>query len=94
MVANIQIGLKETTQKELLKQAFEKQLSLPELISDLLDNYIATQKWQNNQASVQKLLLELVQDAPEPPMSDDEMMDFINAEIKDMRAEKRATHNL
>ena len=34
MVANIQIGLKETTQKELLKQAFEKQLSLPELISE------------------------------------------------------------
>ena len=90
MVANIQIELEEGLQKMLLKEASKKKVSVSQLISDLLENYLLDKTTKKKRANAMKMLRELAETAPEPPMSDDDMMDFINSEIKAMRAERQA----
>lgn len=87
---NLQLNISDLTQQMLQKEASEKNASISKIVSTLLENYFAMRQWRKSQESARQTLLDLAQDDIEIDMTDDELMDFINAEIKEMRQEQRA----
>ncbi len=90
MISTIQIELDEVLQTVLQKEALKKDISVSQLISELLKKHLLNKSNKIKQAKAMKLLRELAETAPKTTMSDDEMMDLINSEIKAMRAEKQS----
>ena len=86
---NLQLNISDLTQQMLHKEASEKNSSISKVVSTLLENYFAMRQWRKSQESARQTLLDLAQDDIEIDMTDDELMDFINAEIKEMRQEQR-----
>jgi hypothetical protein len=86
---DLKLDLNDTIVKLLQKEAAEKKISVSQLVSDLLKNYISNKTFEKKQTNAQKLLKKLAAESPELPMPEEEMMDLINSEIKAYREEKR-----
>jgi hypothetical protein len=90
VMMDLQLEITKNTQQLLQKEATEKNLPISKLVSNLIENYFSMRKWQKNQANSKQLLIELAQNETTLDMTEDELMDFINTEIKAARAEKYA----
>lgn len=86
---DLQLDITNSTLQMLEKEATETNLPISKLVSNLLENYFSIRQWQKKQESVQATLIELAQLPYVLEMTEEEMNDFINAEIKAYREEKR-----
>ena len=86
---DLQLDITNSTLQMLEKEATETNLPISKLVSNLLENYFSIRQWQKKQESVQATLIELAQLPYVLEMTEEEMNDFINAEIKAYRKEKR-----
>ena len=86
---DLQLDIKNSTLQMLEKEATETNLPISKLVSNLLENYFSIRQWQKKQESLQATLIELAQVPYALEMTEEEMNDFINAEIKAYREEER-----
>ena len=86
---DLQLDINNSTLQMLEKEATETNLPISKFVSNLLENYFSIRQWQKKQESVQATLIELAQTPYALEMTEEEMNDFINAEIKAYREEQR-----
>lgn len=86
---DLKLDLNDTIIQLLQKEAAEKNVSVSELVSELLKSYISNKSSKKKQAKSKQLLTKFAAESPKLPISEEEMMDLINSEIKAYREEKR-----
>jgi hypothetical protein len=86
---DLQLNLNETTEKQLQQEAAERNISVSQFISELLKNYFKYKTTDKKSKKAMTLLNKFAVESPQLPILEEEMMDFINAEIKTYREEKR-----
>ena len=91
---DLQLDISNTTQQLLQKEASDKNLPISKLVSNLVENYFETRQWYKNQKKGKQLMVELAQNEITLDMTEEELMDYINAEIKAYREEKRTKQNI
>ncbi len=86
---DLKLDLNDTIMQLLQKEAAEKNISVSELVSELLKSYISNKSSKKKQAKSKQLLAKFAAESPTLPMPEEEMMDLISSEIKVYREEKR-----